>query len=203
MSLRHKKNSVNRTALLVVGLVFFAVLAAYIFVRIDATRNRPRELPFERIGAAREIAPVESEIPEIGSDEAEFFIPEKIVAENPSDAENWRTAENTLVKYFENINAENYDAAIALRTPEYLVGTPAAYSAQLASSMQNDISGKLKITEIERLPNASKSTTKYFRFRKDVIWSFDGSTHSEIRKAALVLRDGKWTIDFFEVERKF
>lgn len=190
--MRHKKNFKNRLALIISGSAFFISMSAYAIVKLDATMHRPRELPLGEIGAAQNI-PTEPLV---------YLVP-NTVEPTSDDQQNWRDAETTLVKYFENINAGNYAAAVSLRTPEYLVGTPAAYALQLENSMKNDISGKLKITAIERIANESKATTKYFRFRKDAVWSFDGSTHSEIRKAAVVLRDGKWTIDFFEVERKF
>ena len=161
-------------------------------MKLEATMQRPREQPIvelERVeDEARPIAFVGSQILE---------------NQPPTDKDNWRDAEATLVNFFAEINAGNYAAAAAIRTPEYLIGTPEAYAAQLKNSMENDISGKLKITEIEQLPDESKLTTKYFRFRKDAVWTFDKRTHSEIRKAALVLRDGEWTIDFFEIERKF
>lgn len=182
-----------RLAWMLSGLAFFAVMSAYAIIKLEATVNRPREAPLTEI------------------DKYENFVTptppaetKNLMAEIPSDdEENWKAAENTLVNFFTEINAGNYTAAAAIRTPDYLIGTPKAYAAQLENSMKNDISGKLKITNIEQIGDKSKSTTKYFRFQKDVVWSFDNSTHSEIRKAALVLRDGKWTIDFFEIERKF
>lgn len=178
------------------GLAFFAVMSAYAIVKLEATMNRPRELPLENINAIENFT---APLPTPTATEN----PATVKEAEPTDAENWATAEATLVDFFAEINAGNYAAAAAIRTPEYLIGTPEAYATQLQNSMENDISGKLKITNIERIPEESKLTTKYFRFQKDAVWSFDGSTHSEIRKAALVLRDGKWTIDFFEVERKF
>ncbi|MFH0834425.1 MAG: hypothetical protein V2A63_03485 [Patescibacteria group bacterium] len=192
MFFRHKKNSDYRLALILSGLAFFAVMSAYIVVRLDATMHRPRELPLGEIG-------------ENGSQDSFVYYRQNTTdaQTKPTDEENWNNAEKVLLAYFENVNAGNYEAAIALRTPKYLVGSAESYVLQLKNSMEKDISGKLKITNIERITDASKPTTKYFRFQKDAVWSFDGSTHSEIKKAAIVERDGVWTIDYFETERKF
>ncbi len=189
---RKKKRTVEiHPALVIAGIAFFAILTTYSLVKLNATISPEREFRHFEIGRAQNFTPPSAAIP------AE---PEPAVF---SDEQNWVDAESVLVDYFAEINSGDYSAAIALRTPEYLVGAPESYSAQLRESMKNDISGKLKITNVERIESTSKSTTKFFRFRKDAIWSFDNSTHSEIRKAALVLRDGEWTIDYFELERRF
>ncbi|MFH0776568.1 MAG: hypothetical protein V1936_03080 [Patescibacteria group bacterium] len=198
MFFRHKKNSDNRLALLLSGLAFFTVMSVYAVVKLDATMHRPRELPLVAIGGESDFIEPISE----SSATAEPTQPAEI-SDSSNDEQSWTEAEATLVKFFEEINSGNYTSAAALRNPKFLVGSVEAYAAQLRNSMKNDISGQLKITEIERVANESKPTTKVFRFRKDAIWSFDGATHSEIRKAALVLRDGKWSIDYFKVERKF
>lgn len=187
-----KKKSKLPAALIISGSALFITAGAYAIVKLDAVRHRPQEVPLTAVSDVTTDA-----------NESLVYFPKDVNSTVSSDQQNWRDAETMLVRYFEEINAGNYAAAVALRTTEFLASSPEAYAAQLENSMKNDISGKLKITAIERLPAESKLTTKYFRFRKDAVWSFDGTTHSEIRKAALVLRDGKWTIDFFEVERKF
>ena len=189
---RKKKRAAEiHLAIIVAGLAFFAILTGYVIVKLNATIFPEREFRhFEFIPAQNSVPPPT----EISAEPASAIFP---------DEQNWVDAESVLVDYFAQINSGNYSAAIALRTAEFLSGSPESHSAQLANSMANDISGEIEISEIEKIPNASKSTTKFFRFRKDAIWSFDGTTHSEIRKAALVLRDGEWTIDYFEFERRF
>ena len=196
MSRRQKKRTAEiHLALVVAGLAFFVVATGYVIVKLNATIFPDREFRHFEVTRSQNLIPSSPEI----SAESEENFPDEV----PTDEQNWIDAENVLLAYFENINAGNYDAAVALRTAEFLSGSSESYSAQLRDSMTNDISGEIKISEIEKIPAVSKSTTKYFRFRKDAIWSFDGATHSEIKKAAIVERDGRWTIDFFEVERKF
>ncbi|MFA6458156.1 MAG: hypothetical protein WCV72_02070 [Patescibacteria group bacterium] len=193
---RRKKKSQIPAALVISGLALFITAGAYVIVKLDAVKQRPQELPLVELDATTNAT-------EENSNQSFVYFTQNTTDAVSTDQRNWRDAETVLMKYFEEINAGNYTAAVALRTTEFLASSPEAYAAQLENSMKNDISGKLKITEIERIPNESKLTTKYFRFRKDAVWSFDGTTHSEIRKAAVVLRDGKWTIDLFEIERKF
>jgi hypothetical protein len=214
---RKQKNYQTRLAWMLSGLAFFILMTTYAIIKLDATMNRPRELPIEnitnsvedprediiekdKINQAKEIA---NKMNQKTTNKTLIELKKETQQEDQSDIENWKNAENILLKYFENINIGNYAEAVESRTPDYLVGTAEAYALQLENSMTNDIAGKLKITEITQIPELSKLTTKYFRFRKDSVWSFDNSKHSEIRKAAIVLRDGEWTIDFFEVERKF
>ncbi|MBU1089460.1 hypothetical protein KKF38_01540 [Patescibacteria group bacterium] len=200
MSFQKRKHE-TKLAFALVGLAFFTVTSAYVLVKLDASLNRPRAEPIAReekteirlASPATSISPVSTTSFDSPAAETAIEIDEQM----------WRNAEAALRKYFEEINAGNYAEATAIRTREFLVGSAETYAARLQESMDNEISGKIEISDFERVESESKLTTKVFRFRKSAVWTFDRETHGELKKAFLVLRNGEWKIDYFDVEKRF
>ncbi len=180
-----KKNNDQKGYLILIVFAFFVLIVAYVFVKLDASLNRPHA------GVSFETTQIQ-----IGD-------PNATTSTIGGEERIWQNAEAAFMNYFAAINAGKYEEAIAMRAPNFLVGTIEAYVEQLRSSKENEILGDVSITNIERIEEESSENKKVFRFQKSAVWSFDGTTHSEIKKAILGLHDGEWLIDYFELERKF
>ncbi len=189
-----KRKRKTRFTFGLVCLAFFVVTSIYVLVKLDASLNRPRA----KLIAHEE--KIESHFASPTTSASSINPDKEIIIE--IDEQMWRNAEAALRKYFKEINAGNYAKATAIRTREFLVGSVKAYTARLHESMENEISGEIEISDLERVELKSKLTTKVFRFRKSAVWTFDRKIHSELKKAFLVLRNGEWKIDYFEIEKK-
>jgi len=214
MFFHHKKHRM-KLALWLSGLAFFAVASAYSLVKIDAALNQSSARLFG-IGNERvEIhlaSPIASSPSPVKKVEEDKKISVSATIQNSKNKTNevsetdqakWQNAEDTLKSYFSEINAGNYSKAIAVRNSKFLVGSAESYVSQLKNSKENDVSGDVSISQVERIESESKEDAKVFRFQKSCTWSFDQKVHNEIKKAVLELHEGEWKIDYFELERKF
>ncbi|MFH1375925.1 MAG: hypothetical protein ABIH35_04630 [Patescibacteria group bacterium] len=196
---RKRQSKITPFGLALSALAIFAVGSYFALFALDTNLNyssRAEDLPKIEI-QAREQTPQPK------------LVSSKVIAVKPASPEidpeerNWQNAERALASYFGRINTGDYTGATAVRTTAYLPGTAQTYAAALRDSKENDIDGDISVTDLERIESESKTSTKVFRLTKSAVWTADQVTHGDTRKVYLVLREGEWKIDYFEIERKF
>lgn len=197
--LRKRHPKITPFGLALSALAIFAVGSYFALFALDTNLNYNEEtesFPEVKIQASEQTFKPE-------------LVRSKVVAVKPASPEispeerNWQNAERALASYFGRINTGDYIGATAVRTTAYLPGTPETYAAALENSKENDIDGDISVTDLERIESESKTSTKVFRLTKSAVWTADQLIHGDTRKVYLVLREGEWKIDYFEIEKKF